>query len=95
MTSLQRTKQGKISIEMTDTLEDIEKGLFTIHSIEEVLDYPVIKVEEEIKKKILHGMKLEDCWNIKDKVIFQTKEGKLLGIYEKENNTLQVYKNFC
>ena len=94
MTSLERTKQGIISINDTNTLEDIENNNFNIHKIEEVLDYPIIEVDEELEKNISNGMKINDNWNIIDKVIFKSKENKLLGIYAKDVDILRVWKNF-
>lgn len=95
MTSLERIKQGKVTIEETDSLENIKNGIFTLHKIEEVLDYPIIKVDSFLEKKIRNGMKLDNTWDINDKVIFKTKDNTLLGIYEKKDSCLQVYKNFC
>ncbi len=94
MTSLVRTKQGDFSIENTNTLEEIKNNQYKSYSIEEVLNYPIIVVEEELEVKIKNGVKLENNWNIQDKVIFKNKENKLLGIYEVENNQLRVWKNF-
>ena len=45
MTNLIRTKQGNFTIEEADTLENIEKGNFKLHKIEDVLDYPKIIVD--------------------------------------------------
>ena len=94
MTSLERTKQGPILINDTNTLEDIENNNFTIHKIEDVLDYPIIEVDSLLEKNISIGMKINDNWNINDKVIFKNKENKLLGIYEKYDDILRVWKNF-
>ena len=94
MTNLIRTKQGSISIEQTNTLEEIKEGKTTLHTIEEVLDYPIIKVDDNLAFKIKNGVVIPNQWNIQDKVIFHTKENKLLGIYEKEKECLKVWKNF-
>ena len=94
MTSLERVKQGLISINDTNTLEDIENNKFTIHKIEEVLEYPVVEVDELLEKNISNGMKIPNNWNIKDKVIFKNKDNILLGIYEKYDDILKVWKNF-
>ena len=94
MTSLTRTKQGKISINDSYTIEDIEKGNFKIYKIEEVLDYPQITVDKELEFKIKNGMKIYNEWKIKDKVIFKNNSNKLLGIYEVDNQKLKVWKNF-
>ena len=39
-------------------------------------------------------MKIPNNWNIKDKVIFKNKDNILLGIYEKYDDILKVWKNF-
>ena len=54
----------------------------------------MVKVNEEIEYKITNGVKLDNTFDIKDKVIFVNKDGKLLGIYEKDNEILKVWKNF-
>ena len=94
MTDLKRTKQGIINIEETNTIEDIKNNNFKIHKIEEVLDYKIIEVDEELEKKISNGMTIDNIWNIDDKVIFKNKNKLLLGIYEKYENKLKVWKNF-
>ena len=94
MTSLERVKQGLISINDTNTLEDVENNNFTIHKIEEVLAYPIIEVDEILEKQISNGMKINNSFNIDDKVIFKNKNNKLLGIYEKYEDILKVWKNF-
>ena len=93
MISLIRTKQGNISIKDTNKLEDIRNNNFTIHKIEEVLEYPKIELDEDNYKKIKNGMKIPNSFNIKDKVIF-TYRNKIIGIYEKDNSILKVWKNF-
>ena len=90
MTDLVRTKQGKISIEETNNLDEE----LTLHSIVDSLDYKQIVVEEDLEKKIVNGMKIPNEFNINDKVIFLNKDNKLLGIYEVEDNNLRVWKNF-
>ena len=93
MTSLVRTKQGNISIERTNTLEDIEENNYKYYKIEDVLEYPIIKVDYDLYKKISNGIKITNNWDIIDKVIF-TYNDKLLGIYEVIDNDLKVWKNF-
>lgn len=94
MTSLVRTKQGKTTINDAYTLDDIRNNNYKLYTIDEVLDYPVIKVDEILEKKIHNGVKIDNTFNIKDKVIFKNKNNKLLGIYELDNNKLKVWKNF-
>lgn len=90
MTDLIRTKQGNITIEETDDID----SEFTLHSITESLNYDTIIVDDLLEKKIINGMKINNDFNIKDKVIFINKTNKLLGIYEVEDNKLKVWKNF-
>ncbi|MBR5370387.1 MAG: tRNA pseudouridine(55) synthase TruB [Bacilli bacterium] len=90
MTELIRTKQGNISIEETDSIDTD----FTLHSITDALNYDILVVDDLLEKKISNGMKINNDFNINDKVIFINKSNKLLGIYEKEDNYLKVWKNF-
>ncbi len=94
MTSLIRTKQGNVSIEEAYTLEDFNNNNFKIYKIEEILPYERIIVDRELEFKIKNGMKINNNWNIKDKVMFINENNKLLGIYEVEHNHLRVWKNF-
>ncbi len=94
MTSLTRTMQGNISLEETNTLEEIESNQVILHEIEEVLDYPVIEVDEKDEKKLSNGMKIKDRWNCNDRVIFHGPNKKRIGIYEKDGDNLKTWKNF-
>ena len=94
MTSLIRTRQGNIKLEETNNLEDIENNNYVIHKIEEVLDYKIVIVGKEVEFKISNGMKIDNNWNIKDKVILKNQDNKILGIYEIEKDKLKVWKNF-
>ena len=94
MTSLTRTKQGSISIDKTNKLKEIKEGIYKIYEIDETLDIKTIVVTDEQCKKIYSGQKLPNIWNIDDKVIFKSKDNRLLGIYEQVDNELKVWKNF-
>ena len=93
MSSLERTKQGSISIEETNTLEEVKQGQAREYSIEEVLDYPIIEIEETLYKKIKNGVPIPNQYQIKDKVLF-TYQSELLGIYQVEKEYLKTWKNF-
>lgn len=94
MTSLVRTKQGTISIEEAISLDDFINGNYQMHSIEEVLNIPIEIVDDDLSFKIKNGVKIDNKWNIKDKVLLKDKNNNLLGIYEVEENILRVWKNF-
>lgn len=93
MTKLTRTQQANISIENTNTIEDIKENKYKLYQIDEILDYPIIEVDKQLEKAISNGRKIPNIFNIEDKVIFKL-NNKILGIYEKENEELKVWKNF-
>lgn len=95
MTDLVRVRQGNISINDTQTLDDIKNNDFIIHSIDEVLNYDVIVVSSSLLFKIKNGNVIPNIWNVKDKVIFKDNTNKIIGIYEVFNdNELKCFKNF-
>lgn len=94
MKSLTRTSQASINIEEASTLEEIEEGNYKLLSIEYVLDYPIQIVDKVLEKKISNGQRIDNTFNVIDKIIFKNKEDKLLGIYEVDGKELKVWKNF-
>lgn len=94
MTSLERTRQGCISIDQANTLEEVEKHEAKEYAIEEVLDYPKVVVSGDLEKKVRNGVRISNEWNILDKVFFKTKDNQLIGIYEVEGEELITWKNF-
>ena len=93
MTSLNRTKQGKVTINDSYKLNDIKSNNYKYYKIEEVLEYPIIRVDEDLEFKIKNGVKIKNTFEIENKVLFVNKNNKLLGIYEKNNEELKVWKN--
>ena len=87
MNNLIRTKQGNFDIKDSYKLEDILNGKYKFQNVKEFLDYPVIEIPNELIKKVENGNKVENIFNIEDKVIF-TKNNKDLAIYENKNNNL-------
>lgn len=94
MTSLIRIKQGQVTLDDSITLKELKEGNYKIKKIEDSLNYPVIEVNEFLMKKITSGHKLNNTWNITDKVLFKY-QNQLLGIYEvTDDDILKVWKNF-
>ena len=91
MTKLLRTKQGKFRIEDSYTLEDIKNNNFKILGINDLFNYPVIDIDDNLFKKIDNGVRIENTFNIEDKVMFRY-NNKIICIYEKEDNYLKMYK---
>ena len=93
MTKLIRTKIDNFSLDNSYTLDDIEKGNYKLISIEEVLDYPKIEIDDNLYKKISNGVVLDNTYNIKDKVLF-IYNSNVKAIYYNDNNKLKVYRVF-
>ena len=87
MTDLIRTKVDKYNLEDAYTLEDVEENNYKLLSIEEVLDYPKIELDDELYKKVSNGVKLSNDYNIIDKVILKYND-HLVAIYEEKDNYL-------
>ena len=94
MISLVRTKQGKIQLKETNTLEDIKNNEYKLYKIEEVLNYPIVTVSEELAFKISNGVKIENKWKVADKVIFKDDKNCLLAIYQESSDGLISWKGF-
>jgi tRNA U55 pseudouridine synthase TruB len=94
MTNLERTKQGIISIEETSTLTDLDNEQIKLYDIDELLDYPVVEVDEFLEKLIRTGRPLINKFKATDKIIFKDKNLNILGIYQVENEELRCWKNF-
>ena len=93
MTKLIRTKIDNFSLDNSYTLEDIEKGNYKLISIEELLDYPKIEIDDDLYKKISNGVVLDNTFNIKDKVLF-IYNSNVKAIYYNDNNKLKLYRVF-
>ena len=90
MEDLIRTREYKYNLEDSYTLNDIKNGNYKLLDIEEVFDYPVINIDSNMYKKISNGMKIDNTYNIDDKVIFKYNDN-IVAIYEKEGSILKNY----
>ena len=85
MTSLERTKQGKFSINESYKLEDIKDGKFKLINIEDVFkSYPKINLDEISYKKVSNGCMLDNNYD-SDYVLFYYKNN-LVSIYKSVEN---------
>ena len=87
MTDLIRTKVDKYNLEDAYTLVDVEENNYKLLSIDEVLDYPKIELDDGLYKKVSNGVKLSNDYNINDKVILKY-NNHLVAIYEEKDNYL-------
>ena len=91
MTRLIRTRQGKFRIEDSCTLEDIKNNNFKILGVNDLFDYPVIDIDDSLFKKIDNGVRIENTFNIEDKVMFRY-NGEIICIYKSDDDYLKMYK---
>ncbi len=96
MKELHRTMQGNFKIENCNTMEDIENNNYNILDINDVLDYPIIKINNEtLEFQIKNGALIENNFN-NDIVMFEL-DNKIIAIYqtyEKNKTKLKPYKMF-
>ena len=77
MSNLQRTKQGKFSIENAVSLDDI--SMVKLIPMEKVINLPIIEVDEYLYNRIKNGNKLENIYNYSKFAFFY--QNKLIAIY--------------
>lgn len=79
MSHLERRQAGHFSIEDCITLEQLEKGDYTLHSIKEALgDYPKLKLKDPTI--VYHGKQIKS--NLTGKIAIYDNHNKILAIYE-------------
>ena len=79
MSHLERRQAGRFSIDDCIALEQLEKGDYTLHSIEEALDdYPKLILEDPTI--VYHGKQIKS--DLTGKVAIYDNQNKLLAIYE-------------
>lgn len=93
MKNLIRTKQGNFLIDNSYTLDKIKGNQFKILTIEEVLSsYPIVYIEDKnLLKQVSNGCRINNSYNIKDKVLFMY-NNKIIAIYENDKNVLKIWK---
>ena len=90
MNSLIRTKQGKFSIDESVTIEEVKNNKFKLLKIKDVLNYPRVKLDDNLTFKVKNGSKIDNIFNIEDKVIFLNND-KEIAVYIKESDYLKPY----
>ena len=81
MKELNRTKQGKFSIDESYTLNDIKNGNYKLLNIKDVIDIEKVVVSDNMLFKIKNGMIL-DKFFISDKALILDNKGNEIGIYK-------------
>lgn len=84
MASLERTRQGKFSINDSYTIDDIKEGNYIILHAKDVLDYPVFEISDEEYNKVKNGNKIE--LKCDEDFVILTKNGQEIAIYQKKGD---------
>lgn len=95
MQNLIRVKEAGFEIEKSNTLEEILKDQYQIISIEEALNYKVVKIEGETLKKVKNGAPIPNQYQVEEKVILKQKD-QLIALYQttEDKKTLKSDKMF-
>ena len=92
MKNLRRIKQGNYTIRESYKISDIKNNDYKVISLLEALgNYYTIKVDENLKFKIINGQKLANIYN-QEYVLFV--DNDVLALYKNVNNELKPYKMF-
>lgn len=94
MIELERTKLGKFSLEDTYTIDDIRNCMYSMLSIEEVIDLPRIVVDNSQEKKIRNGCVLDKFFD-DEMAMIMNEDSKLIAIYQQsDDNKVKPYRMF-
>ena len=88
MNNLIRIKQGNFTIEESYKIEDIKNNNYKLLNIKEFLDYKVIELPDNLINKVLNGNRINNIFNIDNRVIF-TYKSKDIAIYEVDKKDLK------
>lgn len=90
MSNLRRTKLGNISIDSCKTIDELK--LNDLVSVKELLkDFEMKKVDESLKKDILNGKIIYNCFGVNE-IVFIDNDDKVLALYktyEKDNTKIK------
>ena len=90
MNSLVRIKQGNISIDLCQKLEEINDNNYVILPIDYILkDYYEVKMDDKLYFKIKNGVSIKNIYN-KDFIKF-TYNNKVIALYKNVNNDFKCY----
>ena len=84
MLSLERISLDKFSIKESYTLSDIEKGNYSLLSIEDILPCKVVNVDDVLYFKIKNGQRL----NYQEEYVLFKYNGLDIALYEKQSDNI-------
>lgn len=89
MVDLERTKQGNFSISDSYTLDDVEKGKYTLKNLQDIFSFPRIDLADKELKIAKNGGNLRK--KVKDGYVILYYKGKELAIFNAKDNILKPY----
>lgn len=91
MSGLVRLHQGPFDIKDSYSLDDIKKGIYKMHSIDDALkDYYSVMVDDKLEKKIVNGVMIPNIY--KQEYVLFTNKDRAIALYKDDNGTLRVWK---
>ena len=90
MVELRRISQGKFNVEEAISMESLKNGDFCLTSIRNFLDAKVVKLEDNISKKVLNGHPIELDY-VGDYILF-VKDDIDVAIYVFKDNGYKPFK---
>ncbi len=94
MTDLVRTRVGKFLLEDAFSISDIKAGSYALLEPREVLDLPIIMVDDFLLKKIKNGCVLPSFFSY-DMVFIENSNHELVAIYQQKGDGLvKPYRMF-
>lgn len=94
MTDLVRTRVGKFLLEDAFSISDIKVGSYALLDPREVLDLPIIMVDDFLLKKIKNGCVLPSFFSY-DMVFIENSNHELVAIYQQKGDGLvKSYRMF-
>lgn len=88
MSNLVRSKQGYFNLEDTYSIDEIENNNYSIISIKDALNLKTIRVNDEMKRKIINGQKINKAYD--EDVLYIDGNDKPLAIYTSDKNQMKV-----
>ncbi len=90
MSDLRRIKQGCFDIKDCNTIKEIENNNFNLLKINDVFDYKIVEIDDELDKKVSNGCKIFNKYN--EEYILFSKNNLIISLYKNEGKYLKPYK---
>lgn len=95
MSKLNRVMQGKFKLEDCNTLPELENENYKILSFEDILDFPIIELDDEAYFKIMNGQIIDNIYDY-DMISFSY-DNKIVAVYkkyDKDESKMKPYRVF-